>query len=146
MFPEIGGKHLYLPDFVRRGQERQHGIVKTASKKFSLFSGQEIFKKHKEFGMTPFNPVEYYPGIVKHHIDPGEFVQGLDKGLYFLVIKNLEFRFPCSGGKMAGSAQYQIQFITHQNTSSILKHIPAAEAVTRDKSPMEIRINGLPRR
>jgi hypothetical protein len=55
--------------------------------------------------------MEQYPGIMKNHIDTGEFIEGRNEGLYFPVIEGLKYVFPRTGWDMAGNSQYKTDFL-----------------------------------
>jgi hypothetical protein len=94
LLAEVGGKHFDLPDLIRQRKKGHHGFVETAPQEFRLFPEEEIFQKHEKLRTPPFHPVEKNPGIMKNHINTGEFIKGGNERLYFSVIEGFKFIFP----------------------------------------------------
>jgi hypothetical protein len=108
---EVGGKHLYLPDFIRQGKEGHHGFVETAPQEFRLFPGEKILQKHEKLRVPPFHPMEQNPGIMKNHINTGKFIERRNERLYFFAIESFKLILTQPGGKVAGNPQYKSDFI-----------------------------------
>jgi hypothetical protein len=53
--------------------------------------------------MPPLYPMEQNPGIMKNHIDTGEFIKGRNERLYFPVVEGFKFILPRTGWEVAGN-------------------------------------------
>jgi O-acetylhomoserine/O-acetylserine sulfhydrylase-like pyridoxal-dependent enzyme len=65
--------------------------------------------------METFQPMEKHAGIVKHSLDFGKFIQGLNKGLYPALINSLKLIVSSAQRHMVMGAQDKVYASIHLN-------------------------------